>query len=73
MQKWEYVILVRRFYSTGHTMWVDEQWGKKSGEEVLDECGAHGYELVSTVNVGETKEALKVYSTLQYILKRPKA
>jgi hypothetical protein len=49
MQKWEYMVLIRTYnYRTSRFDWSDNSLKGKSGQEVLNELGQHGLELIST-------------------------
>jgi hypothetical protein len=68
MQKWEYLVLVRTYNSRRKQMeWADKTYKGKNGQELLNELGSQGWELVTTHVFTESIEE----ENFHYIFKRP--
>lgn len=68
MQKWEYKVLIRTYNSrTKRFEWGDNSFKGKSGQDVLNELGQQGWELISTPVYRESGEE----ENIQYMFKRP--
>jgi hypothetical protein len=70
MQKWEYFVLVRSQLN-GQWRWAEDNKDNRSSNEVLNDLGKQGWELVSTPTMLASLYGNVGSTVMQYIFKRP--
>lgn len=74
---WEYKVVIRRIEAPQKFSWADKEFEGRTGAEVLNDLGQHGWELVSAVPIAHRIVLAPAgaidgaTNAIHYIFKRP--